>query len=404
MKQVFTLLVLFVVFLSGSAQAQQKSAFNVKGTIVDSTSNSPAQYSTLSIAAKAEPEKQVKVLVTDDKGHFQTTLSSTGDYILSIFYFGSKVSDVPFAVVEGQRNIDLGIINIADNSQLDEAVVVAQKPLVKVEMDKLTYDTESDPDSKTETALEMLRKVPMVTVDGDDQIQLKGSTNFKVYVNGKPSTMITRNPSEVLKSMPAANIKNIEIITDPGARYDAEGIGGIINITMAKSGDDGYTATITASVNTMGGYGGGANLTLKQGKLGFSGNYGYNLWVVPEMTTLSFREDYINSSILSQAGASSGDKRHNQWGSAELSYEFDTLNMFTVSASLYGGKYGTNGLNYTNMAGGSNPYSYTRRTKSEESWGSTEINANYQRSFKKKGVLLTASYLLGYSPDRKSVV
>ncbi len=402
MKQILTLLILSAVFFSSSSHAQQKTTYNIKGAVVDTTTNTPVQYSTLSIATKAAPDKQVKVLATDDKGNFQIGLNSIGEYILSVFYFGNKATDIPFTVEEGKKTVDLGTIRITDVSQLEEVVVVAQKPLIKVEMDRLTYDTESDPDSRTETALEMLKKVPMVTVDGEDKIQLKGSTNFKVYVNGKPSTMITNNPSEVLKSMPAANIKNIEVITDPGAKYDAEGIGGIINITMAKSGDDGYTATVGANVTTLGGYGGNANLTLKQGKLGFSGYYGYNYRKSPESTSSSYREDYANNTILNQIGHPSSNKNNNQWGSAELSYEFDTLNMVTIAATRYFGNHKTNGTTSTDLSGGSNPYSYTRKTSYEGDWGSTELNANYQRSFKKKGMLLTASYKYNGSPDNTS--
>ena len=399
MKQVLTLLIFSAVFFSSSLFAQQKSVFNIKGTVMDTTSNTPVQFSTLSIATKAEPDKQVKVLATDDKGSFQVSLNSVGEYILSVFYFGNKAVNVPFAIEEGQKTIDLGAISITDIGQLDEALVVAQKPLVKVELDKLTYDTESDPDSRTETALEMLKKVPMVTVDGEDKIQLRGSTSFKVYVNGKPSTMITNNPSEVLKSMPASNIKNIEIITDPGAKYDAEGIGGIINIIMAKSGDDGYMASVNASTSTEGGYGGGMYLTVKYGKLGLSGNYGYNYWTRPADEIYIEQLFYSDNSMLTQSGKQK-NKGPNQWGSGELSYEFDSLNLVTISFDRYYGKSKTNsGMDALGSQNGNFLYSYVLNTKSEQEWGSTEINANYQRSFKKKGMLLIASYQYGSSPN-----
>lgn len=399
MKQVFSLLILAIVFFSSSLYAQQKSTLNIKGTVVDTTSNSPAQFSTLSIAAKAEPDKQVKVLATDDKGNFQIGLNSAGEYILSVFYFGNKAADIPFTIEEGQKTTDLGTISIADVSQLDEAVVVAQKPLVKVEMDKLTYDTESDPDSRTETALEMLKKVPMVTVDGEDKIQLKGSANFKVYVNGKPSTMITNNPSDVLKSMPAANIKSIEVITDPGAKYDAEGIGGIINIIMAKSGDDGYMASVNASITTEGAYDVGAYLTVKYGKLGFSGNYGYNYWTRPADEIYTEQLFYADNSLLTQNGRQK-NKGPSQWGSGELSYEFDTLNLVTVSFNrFYGKSKGKSDMDVLSSQNSNILYSYLLHTKHEQEWGSTEINASYQRSFKKKGMLLIASYQYGNSPN-----
>ena len=104
-----------------------------------------------------------------------------------------------------------------DARTLGEVRVSAQRPLVKVDIDKLVYNLEEDPEAKVSNTLDMLRKVPMVTVDGDDQIQLKGSTNFKIYMNGKPSNLLSNNPAEVLKSMPANSVKNIEVITDPGA-------------------------------------------------------------------------------------------------------------------------------------------------------------------------------------------
>src|SRR5690606_11829168 len=149
---------------------------------------------------------------------------------------------------------------------LEEVSVTAQKPLVKVEIDKLTYSAKDDPESSTSNVLDLLRKVPLVTVDGEDEIQLKGSSNFKIYINGKPSNMVSSNPSQVLKSMPANSVKDVEVITDPGAKYDAEGIGGIINIVTDKRVDDGYSASIGANGNTFGGYGANAYLASKYGK------------------------------------------------------------------------------------------------------------------------------------------
>jgi hypothetical protein len=116
-----------------------------------------------------------------------------------------------------------------DDKLLDELVVAAQKPLIKVDLDKITYDMAGDPEAKTNNVLDMLKKVPMVTVDGEENVQLKGSSSFKYYINGKPSTLLASNPKDVLKSMPAGTVKSIEVITDPGAKYDAEGVAGILN-------------------------------------------------------------------------------------------------------------------------------------------------------------------------------
>ena len=164
--------------------------------------------------------------------------------------------------------------SIFKSLELQGVEVVKQKSLVKSDIDKITYDIESDPDSKSNSVIEMLRKVPMVTVDGEDNIQVNGSSSFKIYVNNKPNQMMSNNPKEVLKSMPANSIKKIEVITNPGPKYDAEGVGGILNIITHNQGIEGYTATFSGNVSNRGA-GGGVYATVKSGKLTFSTDYNY---------------------------------------------------------------------------------------------------------------------------------
>ncbi|WP_081835032.1 MULTISPECIES: TonB-dependent receptor domain-containing protein [unclassified Bacteroides] len=119
-------------------------------------------------------------------------------------------------------------------ASLDEVAVVAHVPMVRMRTDKMTYQVKNDVDAKTQTVLQMLRKVPMVTVDGKNNITVNGSREFKVYVDGRLNTMITRNPSQVFRNMPASSVQSIEVVTNPGARYDVEGVGGVLNITTKK--------------------------------------------------------------------------------------------------------------------------------------------------------------------------
>ena len=133
---------------------------------------------------------------------------------------------------------------------LESVTVTASKPLVKMETDKMTYNVQEDADAKASTVLDMLRKVPMVTVDGQDNITVNGSSNFKVYVDGKPNPMFSSNPSQIFKAMPATMVKNIEVITNPGAKYDAEGTGGVLNLIMNKQTTANGAATGDASMAT----------------------------------------------------------------------------------------------------------------------------------------------------------
>lgn len=325
---------LFVIFLSllsfGWSVAAQKTGtvYTVVGQVVDSLSNETVPYATLNFALSNAPQKSVLLVACDIDGKFQVDLKTPGNYILQLQSIGMANATKRFTIRKQQSNLNLGTVYMhADNKVLKEVHVTAQKKLVKVEMDKLTYSLDDDPEAQTSNTLDMLRKVPMITVDGNDEIQLQGSTNFKIYVNGKPSNMMNNNPADVLKSMPANSVKNIEVITDPGSKYDAEGVGGIINIITSRSVLDGYTASINADASLLGRMGAGAYLSAKFGKFGLTGNYKYNHENSPWNDASSIRETFASETnqptLLTQKGRS---KRVGpfQFGYIEGSYEIDS--------------------------------------------------------------------------------
>ena len=209
-------IILLVASLSFTAKAQKvvQGQFSVKGILLDSLSNEGEPYSTIRISLKNNPAKPVKLAVTGADGRFDERLAVPGTYLIHFTSVGKSPVQKEFSISTNRKNVDLGKILIAEATEMLKGVeVVAQKPLVKAEIDKVTYSIEDDPDSKTNTTLEMLRKVPLVTVDGEDKIQVNGSSKFKVHVNGKPNNMMSNNPTEVLRSMPANSIKSIEVIT-----------------------------------------------------------------------------------------------------------------------------------------------------------------------------------------------
>ena len=404
----FILLCFMLSAFSAVAQTGAKGNFVIKGQVVDSLTNETVPYATLSIALQNNPQKSLLLLACDIDGNFEASLKSAGKYILSMQSIGKKPAQKKFTLSAGKNTLNLGkLYMIDDNQRLDEVIVVAQKPLVKVEIDKLTYSLQDDPESQTNNTLDMLRKVPMITVDGNDEIQLQGSTNFKIYVNGKPSNMLSNNPSDVLKSMPASSVKDIEVITDPGAKYDAEGVGGIINIITTKNLFQGYTGTVRASASTLGRFGGGAYVSAKYGKFGITANYNYNYNNSPWNESYSIREDYGTDSragsVLNQSGRSKNQGPF-QFGYLEGSYEIDSLNLITVGANLFRGD-NTSKTEYAVEMLGRNgsellpSYSYNRNSRSNSVFGSTDINVDYQHSTHKKGELLTLSYRFNQSPN-----
>lgn len=391
------------------AQTASAADFSIKGQVVDSLSNETVPYATLSIALANAPQKAIKLLACDDDGKFSSTLKNPGKYVMTVQSLGKLMVQKPFTLVEGKNELNLGKLFMNDDTQkLGEVTVTAQKPLVKVEIDKITYSLEDDPEAQTNNTLDMLRKVPMITVDGEDKIQLKGSSSYKIYMNGKPSNLLSgENASDVLKSMPASSIKNIEVITDPGSKYDAEGVGGIINIITTKNALQGYTGTVRANASTLGSFGGGGYISAKFGKLGLTANYGYNNRNSPWNDYISTREVFgkkeEENSYIEEKGRNK-NKGPFQYGYLEASYEIDTLNLLSVGANLYRG----NSKDLSNLSAisrksidpASDPiYSYDRNSNSKRTFGSTDINVDFQHSTQKKDELITISYRFSKSPS-----
>lgn len=399
-------LLLCMLMLSGMLMGQNvvTSSFQIKGVLRDSLTQEGEPYATIKIVRKEAPTKALKMLVTNMKGEFQEKVPGTGNFVMTITSVGRAPIVKHFSVAPSEKQINFGTLYITDASnELGQVEVVAQKPLVKADIDKIEYNVQDDPDSKSNSVLEMLRKVPLVTVDGEDNIKVNGSSSFKVYINGRPNNMMSNNPTEVLKSMPANSIKHIEVITNPGPKYDAEGVGGILNIVTVGSGLEGYTATFSGNASNRG-IGGGAFGTVKSGKLTFSARYNYNYTDQPrsysggEQRTM---EAVASSSNLEYSGNSKGSGSF-QSGSMEASYEIDTLRLVSMSFGLWGGGNKGNGstdYEATSPLDMSPLYNYSVNSKNKYSWYSIDGGIDYQQLFKVKERMLTFSYKINTRPQ-----
>ena len=179
------------------------------------------------------------------------------------------------------------------NKSLEGVTVTAQRQLIRQDIDRIGYDVQGDEDSKTENVLDMLRKVPMVTIDGEDNILVKGNSNYKIYKNGHLDPSLSKNAREILKAMPASAVKRIEVITDPGAREDAEGVNAILNIVMMDTKKmAGVTGSLTGSYNSLRYPSLGAYLATQLGKAILSVDYGYN-YMSKKATTTNGHVDAI---------------------------------------------------------------------------------------------------------------
>ena len=404
-KILFLVGISFLCAVAIEAQVRTGDTYKVSGQVRDSLSNEAVLFATIGVSSERTPTQYTSAAATDENGKFEIQLRAPGNYILTVQAVGITTLKRPFSLTESNKNINMGTILVYESSQtLSEVTVSAQKPLVKVEIDKLIYNMEEDPDAKVNNTLEMLRKVPLLTVDGEDNIQLKGQSNFKIYLNGKPSNMLSgRNISDVLKSMPANTIKNIEVITDPGARYDAEGISGIINIITVKNAFQGYQGSLAANAGSFGGFGGNAYLTAKVKKLGLTGNMNYNSPRRPWGNNESVTEFFYNERYYKEK--SNGRSRTNSgrylYGNFEASFEFDSLRLLSLGVNLWDSKSKSVSERTIEMFNKSGALEYSYKTDGEGgyNYGQTGVSLDYQRSTRKKGELITLSYKYFNSPD-----
>ena len=276
---------------------------------------------------------------------------------------------------------------LADTIALDGSAVVAQKILVKMDADRVTYKVEDDIDAKTSTVLDMLRKVPMVSVDAQDNITVNGSSSFQVYVDGMPNQMLSANPSQILKMMPATAVKHIEVITNPGVKYDAEGVGGVINLITGLQKEDGKSlaegqyGSVTLQGSTKG-YGGGIFYSMQKGKWAFSltGNAS-NTYVNGAESTIERIQKLPGGDFVTATHGVADIQTPFYNGSLNLSYEIDSLNLITVGAGYTGTNISTVSDYQAEMKSPLLEYAYEGTISSKALANSITANVDYQHSW-----------------------
>ncbi len=227
--------------------------------------------------------------------------------------------------------------SITWNQELEGVTVKAQRQLIKQDIDRVGYDVQTDEESKTLTVLDMLRKVPMVTVDGEENIKVKGNSSFKIYKNGHLDPSLTQNAKEILKSMPASMVKRIEVITDPGAREDAEGVNAILNIVMMDGRSfNGVTGGVNLSYSTTKAPSISGNMTTQFGKAILSIDAGYNK--MTEKSSQSIRDTertYLESGRTQKSHSEGSNPGDIFYTDLSASYDIDTLNLTSASFGGY---------------------------------------------------------------------
>lgn len=379
-------------FFSTNLSGQTSASLQASGKVIDSVTLKTVDYATVVI--KDTKKQTIKSGLTKTDGSFALTGLKSGDYTLSIVSLGYTTINRPLSL--NSKNWDFGLIKIAPSTEkLREVQILTDKPLVKQEIDRISYDIKADPESKVNSVLEMMRKVPLLSLDAEDNIQLQGNSNYKILINGRPSGMIERNAKDILRSMAASTIEKIEVITTPPAKYDAEGLAGIINIVTSKKADEGYSGTLNLSERfPVGGPGLGGSFNIKSGKLGIAANVGANQNKSPQTSNSNSRLTQGNSpSNLFQDGTRDFSGRSGYAGT-EVSYEIDTLNLISGQLNLNGNiSESESTQNSILNREGTVAQSYHLLNARDASGNGIDAALNYQMGFRRnKNQLLTLSY------------
>lgn len=409
MKKLFAILVLAMALIANAGKL--KAQITVSGIVVDSLSGQGVPFATVTVATSATSTDYLMTGMTEVDGAFKGTINKAGTYYAVIRSVGKNQVNHKFTVSSSQNSINLGKILMADKvDKLAEVTVTAQKALVSAEAGKIKYNAEGDPDNKTATVLDMLRKVPGVTVDGDDQISINGNSSFDVYMNGRRNTMLSENPSDLLKAMPASSIKNIEVITDPGSKFDAEGAGGIINlITDTQTKTNQIAGNVNLNVTNRQ-QGIGAGISVQSGKFAASLRVNANRGD-------SESEMYMNRNQYEGSGAerikksgtitnqeSDGERIFGNVG-LEASYEIDKSNLIALSGgyTTFGGD--NNSSQTIETMFGNFTSTNKSLTESDNSFGAYNFGIDFQHLFGGNAEKnLTFSYkLMGTTMENNSL-
>lgn len=324
---------LICILLMQFAHAQMPS-LSVSGNVQEQQSNKPMEYCTISIF-DATTEDLVTGIVSDLQGNFIVDKLKPGLYDVEVSFIGfeaKRVEDIILSMAKPRVNIGTIFLG-TDATLVNEVEVTALKSSVRYELDKKIVDVDKNIAAANGTAVDILATVPSIQTNIDGDVSLRGSTGFLVLINGRPSVL---DANDALRQIPANTIDNIEIITNPSARYDAEGTAGIINIITKKKSNDGTSGILNIRGGTFNSYGGDATLSIKKKKFTYTiaGNYRHNERPGIYKSTLN---TLLNDTTVSTLNDGEKEKIFNNYN-VKGSIEFrPTDNQYIVASYTYGG-------------------------------------------------------------------
>ncbi len=413
MKRIILLIIITCSFITAKAQfgvgGGSTTVGKIAGTLVDSVSKQPLSYASVALF-RATGKAPINGVLTDDKGNFKIDGIHPGEYKIRITYVGYPDKVVSGIVTtDSKPDKNMGQIFVRSSAKaLNEVSVTAQAPLIENKIDKIVYNAEKDLTAVGGNATDVLQKVPLVAVDMQGNVSLRGDQNVRVLINGKPSGATSASLSDVLKTIPADQIKSIEVITSPSAKYDAEGSAGIINIITKQKNMTGISGSVSGGFGTRQNNG-NFNLNYNKNRFSLSMNMGGN-YTWPQTSLTGFFNDIQpfkgipSRDTVHTSTTSSGTnyvKRYGAIGNISANYDFNAFNSLHSNVRLNQGGFNTvadNQAAFTNLLPthydtltNDLSHQYTSHGLGHNSFGGFDWNVDYTHKFHKEGEELDIS-------------
>ncbi len=393
------ILVCFIIGFFTAAKSQEKAqpTFNgvIKGRVIDSIGAFAVDYATITLYAQGA-KKPLDGTTADSMGRFSLKGVGGGAFTIVVNFIGYKPATINNIIVDKKNEtiVIKDVLLVKAEQKLKDVVVTSQTGLIQNKIDKMVFNAEKDLTSQGGVATDVLKKVPQVSVDVDGNVELAGSNSIQFLINGKPSTAFGSNIADVLQSIPASQIKSIEVITNPGAKYDAEGLGGIINIILKDSKVKGMNGNLSLTAGTRM-ENGSLNLTARNGNFGMhafvSGNARL-LSTTPTNTTRISSNAVDNTSVQLVQDGYSRFRRHGVESGIGFDWTYKKRNNFSGSVNYddfgFVGSGAVTQSQLTTADGGlgsiiSNIVSLNH-TDNAFHFHSVETSLNYKRTFEKE--------------------
>ncbi|MCX2451064.1 outer membrane beta-barrel family protein [Pedobacter sp. PLR] len=368
-------------FPMGGGTAKKMVTGRITAVILDSVTKKPIDYATVSLI-KNKDNKSVNGAVTDERGRLTLSNISPEDYKLSIGFMGYKTKIITVKTTPGKPDLNVGTIYLSPTaSNLKEVEISGQAALIENKVDKIVYNAEQDITNAGGDATDVMRKVPMLSVDVNGNLQMRGSA-VRVLINGKPSGTMANSVADALKMIPAEQIKSVEVITSPSAKYDAEGSGGIVNIITKKKSAEGTSGSVNTSVGTRSNNG-AFNLNAKTGRLSLTGSLGVNHAYPQNSLVRSFNKSVLSDGSLSTVSQDGYSKWSRVGYNGSVGVDYDFNNYHNISSNVKINRFSNGGPGSSNVL--TNGFPSVNIRDMDMGFNNLDWNIDYRKTSKKEG-------------------